>query len=191
MTDTQSSPTIWVVLRAAGGPLTQFVSLRGGEPTDWLCGVTWAVNTSGALPSAVELKAPIGEALGPQRWRWVRLAEVIAYTRELATSGGQLSLLETDDFASAIAAMKTEARHKRGALPAAHFELIAALYNQAVQSRDPYPVKTVWAETKRLLGDRVATNAAVRGWVREAKKRGLITQTARPSRSPKRRGGPT
>lgn len=192
MTDGKSSQPIWVALREDGGPKKHPNNYaREPEDTDWACGVTWTVNAAGALPTGVELRAPLGEAVGPQRWRWVRLAEVISYSRDVVTADGHLGLGLDYKYALAVAASKRTAKHKKGVLPQEHFEWIAAVYNNAVRLGDPNPVKNVWAEAKRTMGDDAATHAAVRGWIAQAKKRRLITQTARPSRSATRRGEPT
>lgn len=123
------------------------------------------------------------------RWRWVRLAEVISYSRDVVEAESEDGFGIDQEYARAITASKRAVQNKQGVLPQAHFEWIAAVYNKAVQRGDPYPVKKVWAEASRHLGSATATHGAVRGWIAQAKKRHLITQTARPSRSPRRRGG--
>lgn len=189
---TAKSFPVWVPLRPDGGPAELLADVdREPSPAEWACRITWQLSCSGGRPVAVELRAPHGERLDPARWRWVRIAEVITHSREVLEGFGLLAQLAGAREAAAVLARISDdgAQQRPGALPAEHFAWVARVYGAAVDAGDAYPVRAVRAAALRAgWGDR-ATDAAVRGWVRQAKRRNLITQTARPSRATNKRKG--
>lgn len=193
MTDSKSF-SVWAILSEDGRPSDRLNDLaREPESHEWACRVTWSTSTGRAVPCGIELQAPLGQPIGAEAWHRVKVAAVISHTREFSDLRLLMGMVlgEEDEQAPALEAISRSTRPKRNSLKPGHFEWVADVYNGEVRLGNPYPRKKVRAEGMRRLGSHVATDAAVRGWVREAQKRGLITQTARPSRSPKRRGGLT
>lgn len=190
MTESRSY-VVWVILREDGGPSDQLQDLNR-EPDDheWACRVKWTVSRERAVANALELRAPVEGRVDSHHWRWVRVAEVLGNARDVLEVAGHLQFMagDPDEYEHTLLESGRFAGPRRGARTPEHFEFVANVYNQAVRSGDPHPVKKVRVESIRLLGVNEATEAAVKGWVREAKRRGLITQTVRPPRSPRRRG---
>lgn len=189
MTDESFLP-FWVILRKDGGPSDALAdAAREPRSDEWACRVSWHLGSATAVPAGVELVAPAGEAVGASEWRWVRVASVISHSRDLLEAVAHVGGIEGSNgtLAEDLRASVPSESKRRG-LPSAHFEWVASAYNRAVAASNPFPVRAVRIAALRDGWGSRATDAAVRGWIRECKKRGLITATARSPRSRQRKG---
>lgn len=184
-----------------GGPpgltmheLMEYEAGRAEYPAPWAAHVTWQVTEGRAVPAAVTLYAMRGQPVTAEAWRGVRVADVIEQSR--ASSEALQQLLHTmGELAATVdaappderqqeRARRAEALHaarprKRGGQPhygEDHYRRVAQVYSAAIAASDPRPVLAV----VRALGlDPKTDHTRAKGWVAQARKRGLIPPATR------------
>jgi hypothetical protein len=188
-----SPPFTWAALVA-------FEEGRAPYPAPYAARVTWQVADGRAVPTAVTLHAMHGQAVTAQAWRSVRLSEVIERSRGMAgmVAGlpaevhrmgnavgralGKEAQPEPPHVAHSRAAAQAFRRHperKRGGPPQFsedHYRRVAEVYLAAVAVSDPHPVLAV---VKAFGGDPRTDRVRAKGWVAQARRRGLIPPTTR------------
>lgn len=152
--------------------------------------VGWQVTPSRAVPVAVVLRRTDGEAVSPALWRRLKSSEVIAASRNLLEATGHLAELLSGDPEQLEAGRRLldtlAERPPSTRYGPEHYARVASIYTTAVAAADTQPVQTVRREMRADFPDLSVTT--VKGWIRTARKRGLITTRARSSRA-FRKGG--
>ncbi len=152
--------------------------------------VGWQVTSRQAVPVAVTLRRTDGEAVSPAMWRRLKSSEIIAASRDLLEATGLLAQFSGDpelrEAGSRLLATMGEKPAAARYRPE-HYAWVAAIYTKAVRAADTQPVQAVRREMRDVFPD--LSETTVKGWIRTARKRGLITTSARKSRAVRQDGG--
>lgn len=165
-------------------------------PYPWAVIVTWGLDGDHYVVSGVELRAMHGQPVDAAAWRAVRLAEVVERARRETVAlreavGGLLDRARVP-HEPLPEALKTTSQPRRGR-PAdytrEHYERVARIYTEALtaRTRRRSPVRAVaQALAAEFPGLDSSSDNRARGWVRQARRLGLIladdAQTPRPTR---------
>lgn len=155
--------------------------------------VGWDVGPEHLTPVALVLRRLDGAPVSPALWRRMKSSEIIAASRARIEVGARLLALSAndDDRAGSAWALGLLSDEPRGAgstkYPPGHYERVAAIYDAAVRAADTQPYRAVRVQMRDAFPD--VTETKVRGWIRTARQRGLITTRARKGRAEDTKGG--
>jgi len=170
-----------------------YLNTDGGEgnrgDTEWVARVGWKITKDALVPCEMTLANLNGRPVTPAQWRRVKPAEIIAASEAQIGIMALLGTWSTDESHHKPARRLLELVDGADAAGDERYLDVARIYSAAVGRGNKQPVKAVI----RAFADRghPVKESTVRGWIRTAKQKGYITETARPSRSQKhnRRGG--
>ena len=157
----------------------RLVTVEETEP-DWQAVVSFEVGSSGAVPISVAIESNRGQPVTRAVWDRVRVAEVI---REAAETVAWLGpVVFKPDMITPIAVDDRPRGRGRGR-PAtysdAHYRRVADIYSNAGKR----PVRAVAAAfASDFPGITGSTDRRARSWVREARRRGYISEREDASR---------
>jgi len=170
------------------------LSPDGGEgqagETEWLARVHWRVTPEGVVPVGMTLLNTAGLPITAEQWRRVKPATVLRASHDLVEAMALLGSLfpeQADRDAAAHLLDVVTTTNERSGYGEDHYRAVALVYSRAVKAGDKAPVQAVRRHFRKGYPD--LKESTVKGWIRTAKARGLITETARRRRAPDRKGG--
>lgn len=161
--------------------LKAFFSVWEDRTAPWEVTVTWHIEDGRAVPVGLALKSRTGQRVTPEAWRSVRVTEVIDESRrrlqwQQEWVGKRLEREGSTD-AAATAQAGAQALGRRGRFGDAHYRRVADLYNSERASGSTRPMKAIkaqLAEEMKTPALKQSGDYRVKGWITEARKRGLI-----------------
>ncbi|GAA2520291.1 hypothetical protein [Rarobacter incanus] len=167
----------------------------GGEAppsadTELALRVEWTLTHGQLKPSSITLVNTRGGAVTPEQWRHIKIGELVQASRYLLAAAGHLWQLSTDDATAHLHAkqlidLAEPKSTSRSGYPDAHYREVAEIYSGAARTQDTQPVKAVRREMRQRYPNLYSQlkETTVKGWIRTAKAKGYIAQTARQQRA--------
>jgi hypothetical protein len=152
---------------------------RADPAAPWQVTVTWQFTDEAAIPIAVEVRSNHGP-ITARAWRTIRVQEVIDASRRRLSHELQIEALRGDfgpevtpELTGAVFEERSEPKRRPGRprhLSDGFLAEVARVYLDAVAHQSRRPVR----EVAERLGSDADAPAVAKGWVSEARRRGLL-----------------